>query len=356
MELDNNNQCDENDQSNCLSPSYDDNFKLEIKQFENSDFSSKVTESIEMIAGDEIFLSIRPQNIYEGYKFAVTECSIVDLSNREFLIINPGSTTDPTCDFSGIGFTGFYDEQLNFNMRHILFVLQNDERQSNFSLECTSIICEKNIPDSLCNKAALTCLESDVEKYNYMCNELCNDDEKCFIGDDGFPICEKICEAENKLTRIVGGFPFHENSSDLTFYSVKDWILYLSMGCGATWISSDTILTAAHCFDFETDENGMRLNQVIRNKVYNIGDYDNNNRTINDKKFLASFLGSQVTIHPEYDTETKLHDLALVKLCGFEKEHSIVNLPKIKKNFNFEYFWIYGWGALDISVKNIKSF
>ena len=94
-------------------------------------------------------------------------------------------------------------------------------------------------------------------------------------------------------------------------------------------------------------ENGTRLNEVIPNKIFEISDYNLNDEKTNDKRFLASFLGSQVSIHPGYDTDSKMHDIAIIKLCGFDKKHAWVNLPVDNPQFVFDDFWIFGWGAME---------
>ena len=60
--------------------------------------------------------------------------------------------------------------------------------------------------------------------------------------------------------------------------------------------------------------------------------------------FIASFTGDQVTIHQQYNDNTLVNDIAVIRLCGYTEEHAIVNLPEQSQVHDFDSFWVYGWG------------
>ena len=104
-----------------LSPSYEDDVVLKIEEYTNSSYTEKVVNQTKYVAGDNIFLSMSAENIYDGYKFAVLKCYIIDPNNNEFLLINPSADLNPTCELPGIDFTATYDR-----LRHKTdFVVRN---------------------------------------------------------------------------------------------------------------------------------------------------------------------------------------------------------------------------------------
>ena len=251
----------------------------------NADYTQNITsfQNNTKDPGEPIYIAIKAEYVPSDYDWVVTECFNTNLdSNVSVQLINPKEIEyDGICNWDPVNLVSEYAASDEFRMSHSVFLIGNPS-QTNIRLTCKIEICEKNDFNSVCKKAGRTCGK--------------------------FP---PICESENVNARIVGG---SSNLDDnLPFESMTEWILYLSMGCGASWIDKNTILTAAHCFDFEIDENtGNRLNTVIPNKIYQVSKYNRNSQ--NDTEFLASFMGSQVVIHPEYDDVKKLHDVAIINL------------------------------------------
>ena len=223
----------------------------------------------------------------------------------------------------GIFSNGDWDQD-EFRMSHSIFLIENP-RQTSTRLTCKIKICDIDDYDSICRKAGRSC-----DKYK-----------------------PPVCEAENYSidTRIVGGS--EDLETDLPFESLTEWILYISMGCGASWIDANTILTAAHCFDFETDEDtGYRLNKVIPNKIYELSKYNKNDQ--NDTEFLVSFLGSQVVVHPGYNDVTKLHDVAIINLWQVEKNHKITVVGILVSIF-YQLAYVISLGTMPSSIYQKKT-
>ena len=86
--------------------------------------------------------------------------------------------------------------------------------------------------------------------------------------------------------KIIGGQEIGVGNSPFD----AEWIVALSMGCGASWINQETILTAAHCFGSQPGPNNQ---------------YSAYKKDIDGRKvFIASFTGDQVTIHQQYNDNT----------------------------------------------------
>ena len=103
--------------------------------------------------------------------------------------------------------------------------------------------------------------------------------------------------ASNIETRIVGG-------TEVPSSSEYPWMVMLSQTtsksnffCGASLISEQWILTAAHC-----------VNDTTAGAVYAfIGEYDKSTSII-----TASSI-SEIHVHPDYDAFTSDNDIALLK-------------------------------------------
>ena len=130
----------------------------------------------------------------------------------------------------------------------------------------------------------------------------------------------------NCNNRIIGGQAITDGQPPFQ----ADWILNLNMGCGASWIDQEHILTAAHCFG----------NQPSANQQFSVSMKTEDG----SRQLLANFDGSCVTIHPQYNENTVVNDIAIIRLCGFSGEHAVVGLPEAGQHTDFDYYWVYGWG------------
>ena len=174
----------------CVFPAYEQNVFLEIKEYTDDTFTTVIDnsnqDSRKTLAGQTIYLSMRG-SVPDGYKYAVSDCSIVTQTGSRFLLIEPG-TTRATCGMDGIGMTAFYDSG-NFNLQHVLFLLEDAATVSSFRLDCNVKICDKTDPNSDCNKAVLPCMD-EVQKNEYLCDGFCN--EICEVSND-VPVCVPKC-------------------------------------------------------------------------------------------------------------------------------------------------------------------
>ena len=119
-------------------------------------------------------------------KFAVKDCYIVKENDRFLLVdTSAGICTKPELEFSA-----HYDNSLNFNFQHILFVLNSRSKADSYKLECNTIICDKTDADSDCNKSAVSCMNNQSDKKSYLCDGYCDTENnlQCQIIDD-LPVC-----------------------------------------------------------------------------------------------------------------------------------------------------------------------
>ena len=94
----------------CVFPAYEKNVVLEIKEYTDDTFTTVIDDSNQdlrkTIAGQTIYLSMRG-SIPDGYKYAVTDCSIVTETGSRFLLMEPGATGG-SCGLDSIGMNAFY--------------------------------------------------------------------------------------------------------------------------------------------------------------------------------------------------------------------------------------------------------
>lgn len=151
------------------------------------------------------------------------------------------------------------------------------------------------------------------------------------------------CTSDQKVrARIVGG-------EAVLSYS-WGWIVSLyrskSYFCAGSLISSDLILTAAHCLDSEITKL-KHITVIAGSNLLSNGDKRGQERTI-----------FEVFIHPDYENDTKLNDIAIIRLSRpFDMSNSrlsIVCLPNamtVESIAELEYpmpgtsLVVIGWGV-----------
>merc|ERR1719206_583179 len=140
-----------------------------------------------------------------------------------------------------------------------------------------------------------------------------------------------VCGVPNSNDRrIVGGQPAEKNEYPWLVRLVRRWGTPL---CGGSLISSNTVLTAAHCY---------RDPSTIRAVVQ---DHDVTQDDGEIKIDVSLFI-----THPNYDSSTNQFDFAIVRLVQhvtFSKTISPVCLPRIGQNYEQREAVVTGWGTLE---------
>ena len=83
----------------CIFPAYESGVELEIKEYTDDTFTTVIDDSNQdlrhKLAGQTIYLSMRG-SVPDGYKHAVSDCSIVTGTGAKFMLMEPGAATGAT--------------------------------------------------------------------------------------------------------------------------------------------------------------------------------------------------------------------------------------------------------------------
>jgi len=147
---------------------------------------------------------------------------------------------------------------------------------------------------------------------------------------------------ENKDTRIVGGLEAEVNEwpwmAAISFYSTTG--AGSNYGCGASLISAEWLVTAAHCFY----DNGI---QEIFPTDFTIVLGDHDKSVLDDTTIRIVKNADKVVIHPSYNYNTNENDIALIKMTSKVDLdiYTPVCMPNLNQQFS-GFSWVYGWGTL----------
>lgn len=143
--------------------------------------------------------------------------------------------------------------------------------------------------------------------------------------------------------RIIGGFEL--DNGDKTDTSIKQWPWIAALidnddklRCGASLISSQWLMTAAHCLY----SNGRVNTDLIPTAIFQ----QSNLEQLNPESIIRPI--SQVVIHPEYNYFTNDNDIALLKLQTPVSELEPIRLPGLYIDSpvvaNGTFATVLGWG------------
>merc|ERR1711936_1286408 len=137
------------------------------------------------------------------------------------------------------------------------------------------------------------------------------------------------CGQANTVSKIVGG-----ESTEANEYPWQVGLLSSRSSstpfCGGTLISSQEVLTAAHC--------GTNIGWVV------LGEHDITKADGEQKVRVCS-----TTLHPQYNRKTIDNDFAILRLCSpvsFSRDVSTVCLPSSSSNYDNVQAVVSGWGRL----------
>ncbi|XP_019868245.2 trypsin-1 isoform X2 [Aethina tumida] len=204
----------------------------------------------------------------------------------------------------------------------------------NFSFNCICFLCWISILACVQsetfnnNDVELTANTSTIASYRKVVEAIADVDEEEDEEDESKK-CTCECGLSNQENRIVGG-----QATGINRYPWVARIVYDGrFHCGASLLSSDYVLTAAHC-----------VRKLKRSKIRIIlGDHDQSTTTDVPAKMRAV---AAIIRHRNFDSDSYNHDIALLKLrkpVEFTKNIKPVCLPTLSEPAG-KTGTVVGWG------------
>ncbi|CAK8671722.1 unnamed protein product [Clavelina lepadiformis] len=191
------------------------------------------------------------------------------------------------------------------------------------------------------------CIKSDG--INSVVDSSAKDDVTCIPGcacPDDKPIwhrgkCQKVEQCSQSIFEC--GIPLRSSSStkkilggSMSRMGAWPWMVQVVEAfvpsCGATLVCSNWVITAAHCF---LDKSSWTMPESIDRFKYwfHVGKHWKYDQV--DNRRIQSFRAANIIIHPDYNFDTDINDIALVQLAGFVKDFEYARPACLPPLLNF---------------------